>query len=102
MDKKAKEKFTAHPNSLYNEKWVEKAATKRFENYYKVFLESIPEYMRKEMDSPELRYRLSLIYYTAFEDALNTFMLQMLNDTVTDMKLCMDELGKVTARIKKK
>lgn len=97
MDKKTKQLFNAGPGrSLYDMKWVEKAATQGFEEYYKALCESLPE----NENIGRSRHGISILYYSAFESALNTFYRQVLHDNLTEVEICMNELGQLTARIK--
>ena len=94
MKKKLKEKFTAFETSLYNLKWVEKAATDGYKEFLEIFNDSIP--------NPDLRIkpendRFAMIYYGAFEHALNTFFEQVLEDGMTQIELSIKEWDKVTA-----
>ena len=100
MDQISKRLLTSTPfGSFYNIEWIEQAATKGFDEFYKTFLASLPE--KYKQNDTLLRHRISILYYTAFESALNIFLQQAIQDSLTDVELCLDELGKLTARIKK-
>ena len=85
--------------SIYKQKWVEKSAMKGFERFFKSLKESYPEDMRDKLEIPAYKNHIRILYFTAFEDALNTFFVQCLDDTISQLNLYMDELGKVTATI---
>ena len=97
MDRKTKQQLTAHRNSLYNNKWVEIAATDGYKRFIEAFNEGVPE-GKKKLRPDENRF-LAILYYSAFEDALRTFLSQVLEDHVTDIKLCLDEMMNLTAEI---
>lgn len=99
MKKELKEKFTAFPTSLYNMRWVEKAATDGYKDFLKIFNDSI--------SNPELHikpdnYRFALIYYAAFEDALKTFFKQVLDDGINQITLDIKEWDNVIATMEQK
>lgn len=107
MDKELKEKIIANHKemkaafpSLYDLDWVEKAADKGWERYKKDLMESMPEGARDLKGTPHVVEILAIVYYTSFEDALNTFFAQVLDDSITNIRLAMDELQKVTAEMK--
>jgi hypothetical protein len=96
MNKKLKESFNRHKNTLYNQEWIEKAADEGYEKFLKCFNDSISD--------PKLRIskdnsRFAVIYYAAFEDAMNTFYRQALDDHMTELEFYFDELEKVTAKL---
>ena len=98
MIKARKEMKLAFPN-LYDERWVEKAA----DTGYKQLTEDLRKQDPKlgEAAASKKGYNLiAIIYYTAFENALNTFFEQCLDDTVTNCELYLDELHKITAQMK--
>lgn len=108
MNKKLKEKLikkneelrVAFPN-LYDQRWVEKAADEGFSDVVKSLKEIDPrlgEYAEKKDD-----YNVfAILYYSAFESALNTFFMQCLDDSITSIELCINELQKVSAEIRTK
>lgn len=98
MNKKLKEKFTEWPTSLYNLDWVVKTATKRYNEFLRLFNSSLPEDKRIKADNN----RFALIYYAAFEDALNACIEQVMKDGITSIELCLDEFCKLTASMKDK
>lgn len=104
MDKKLKKKFTDFPLSLYNTKWVEKAADKGLKEFIKAWNDSAPsQKVRVSKNENEATYHmLAFLYYSAFENALNTFMTQVLEDSMAEIKLCVDELHKLHAEITEK
>ena len=98
MDKRIKKALTKNPLSMYNCEWVEKAATDGFKNILETWKKINPE----DSDKMEENTRgLAIIYYMAFEDALNTFFVQALDDTTTEVELCLNELNKITVEFKK-
>lgn len=98
MNKKLKEKFTEWPTSLYNMEWVEETATKRYNEFLRLFNNSLPEDKCIKPDNN----RFAMIYYAAFEDALNACIEQVLDDGMTSIELCLDEFCKLTATMKEK
>lgn len=87
--------------SLYEQRWVEKAATEGWNDLVKQWEKSIPKLAEKAKYDKGYN-PLAAIWYTSFEAALNTFFNQVMDDTVTSFELCIDELQKVTAEIKEK
>ena len=85
---------------IYNQEWIGEAAEKGFKRYYEALKESYPEDIRDKLDNPAFVHHNEILYYTAFEDALNTFFIGCMEDTVTELSLYVDELGKVTANLK--
>lgn len=107
MNKELKKKLiTAHEEAraafpcLYDHKWVEKAADKGWKDVVDSLEKSTPGF--KKAMTERVTNIFAVVYYTAFEKALNTFFAQCLEDTVTTCKLCTDELKKVTAEINTK
>ena len=96
---KASEARAAFPN-LYDHKWVEKAADKGWKDVVDTLEKSTPGF--KKVTTERVVNIFAVVYYTAFEKALNTFFAQCLEDTITTCDLCMDELKKVTAEINTK
>lgn len=94
MRKKLKKKLLEHGYHLYDQEWVEKAATKGFNNVMAGMHEKEPV-LAAAID--KCKWPFEVMYYTAFEDALNTFLLQCLDDDMHEVQLCLDELHKVTA-----
>ena len=108
MNKELKEKIikrnaeqrAAFPD-LYEQRWVEKAADKGFKDLIKG-MEKIDQRLA-EIAKKEDGYNVfAVIYYSSFEAALNTFFMQCLDDTLTTVRLTLDELQKVTAEISTK
>lgn len=98
MDKKLKKKFTAFPTSLYDKKWVEKAADKGLEEFIETWNETQSVRLSKD-ENKSAYHMIAFLYYSAFESALQTFFQQVLEDGMTDITLCMDELHKLHAEI---
>lgn len=98
MDKATKEQFTLHRDSLYNIHWIEKAATKGYKNFIEAFNCGLPE--GKNKIKPRDNRFLAILYYAAFEDALKTFLQQVLEDHITDIQLCLNEMMELTAEMK--
>ena len=107
MNKKLKEKLikknqemrAAFP-SLYEHRWVEQAADKGWKDVIDTLDKSVPS-LKKPTHERALNI-FAAVYYTAFENALNTFLAQCLDDALTEVQLTMRELQKVTAEIKTK
>ena len=95
MNKKLKGKFTEWETSLYNLEWVEKAADDGYEEFLGIFNGSLKGTNRISKDN----YHFAMIYYAAFEHALNVFIQQVLEDGITSITLNLNELCKVTAAI---
>ena len=103
MNKKLKEKLNkVSALKLYDKEWVEQAADKGFERYFDILKQSYPENVRPKLDDKAFVEHCAILYYTAFEDSLNTFLMQVLEDNMHEVELAMDELCKVTASIKEK
>lgn len=108
MNKRIKEALIKKHNenkeqfpSLYEQRWVEKAATDGWNEMVKGMEKASPRIA--EMAKSEEGYNpLAAIYYTAFENALNTFFHQVMDDSLTTVELCLDELQKLTAEIREK
>ena len=108
MNKKLKEELikrnvemrAAFP-SLYDKRWVEKSADKGWKNLVNDLKKTDPK-LGELAERQEGFNMFAVIYYTSFEDALNTFFLQCMNDSITKINLLMDELHKVSAEIKTK
>lgn len=108
MNKKLKEALIKKHNenkelfpSLYEQRWVEKAATDGWNELVKNLEKSSPKLA--EAAKVEGGYNpIAFIYYTAFENALNTFFHQAIEDGMTTVELSLDELQKLTAEIKEK
>ena len=108
MNKEMKEKIikrnaenrAAFPN-LYDQRWVEKAADKGFKELIKD-LEKIDPKLAELAKAKEGYNVFAIIYYSSFEDALNTFFMQCMDDSITTVKLILDEFKNVTAEIKTK
>jgi len=97
--KKNEEARAAFPN-LYNHKWVERAADQGWKDTIDSLEETSPGFTKAMSDHANNIF--AVVYYSAFEKALNTFFAQCLEDTLTTCDLCMDKLRKVTAEIKTK
>jgi len=87
----------AFPN-LYDMRWVEKAADEGWNEVMEGMKKTYPK--SKIYENESIVDLFATLYYSAFESALNTFFKQCLDDTMTSVEFCMDELRKVTASIK--
>ena len=99
MRKDLKKKMLEHGYSLYQTKWVEETATDGFKKVMANLREREPEFaaiMEKCL------WPFEVMYYTAFEDALNTFILKCLEDDATKIELAMDEFGNIAAELETK
>lgn len=101
MDKKLKKKFTAFPTSLYDKEWVEKAADEGLEEFIETWNETQSVRLSKD-ENKSAYHMIAFLYYSAFESALQTFFQQVLEDSITDISLCMTEMCKVVAEIKER
>ena len=102
MNKKLKDKLNKLSIfKLYDNEWIEKAADDGFKRYFEALKQSYPENVRSKLDEKAFLEHTAVLYYTAFEDSLNTFFMQVLEDNMHEVSLAMDELCKVTATIKK-
>ena len=107
MNKELKAKLIKHsekmqgafPN-LYSQRWVEKAADEGWKDVVDSLEESQTGF--KKVMEGYVGNIFEVVYYSAFEKALNTFFVQCLDDSITNCKLCLDKLHKITAEIKKK
>lgn len=103
MDKKLKEKLNnVSLFRVFDKNWVEKAADEGFKRFYDTLKQSYPENLRHRLDEKVFINHNAVIYYTAFEDSLNTFIMQVMEDSLHEVSLAMDELCKVTATFRKK
>ena len=106
MNKKLKEEMIRHrqemraafPN-LYDMRWVEKSADEGFKELVKN-LKSVSPRLGEAAGREKGYNVIAVIYYTAFENALNTFFAQCMDDTMTSVELILDEFQKVTAELK--
>lgn len=87
--------------SLYNMRWVEKAATDGWNQLVKD-MEKIEPKLAEAARRQRGYNVLAVIYFSSFESALNTFFSQCMDDTITTVQLYVDELQKVTAEINEK
>ena len=90
------EKLKERGYRLYEKKWVEQEATKGFEAMMASMRKKEPEYA-KAME--KALWVFEVVYYTAFENALNTLFMQVLKDEFTKVELIMDEFHKLVADI---
>lgn len=85
--------------SLYNMRCVEKTATEGWNQLVKDMEKMDPKLA--ELARGQKGYNIfSVIYFSSFESALNTFFQQVMDDSLTTVELCLDELQKVTATMK--
>lgn len=106
MNKKLKEALIKKHNenkelfpSLYEQRWVEKAATDGWNELVKN-LEKLSPKLAEETKVKGGYNLIAVIYYSSFENALNTFFHQAIEDGMTTVELSLDELQKLTAEIK--
>lgn len=100
MEKELKKKFTDISPSLYNEQWVEQAADKGYGEFINSLKVLVPPDSTRTVDNISKSAWLKILYYGAFEAALNTFYEQVLDDHMTSIQLCINEWEKVVAKIK--
>lgn len=98
--KKHEENKEAFPN-LYDQRWVEKAATDGWNRLVKGMEKMAPE-LAKYAREKEGYNIFAVIYYTSFENALNTFFMQCMDDSIANVQLILDEFQKVSAEIREK
>ena len=104
MNKELKAKLIKHneemraafPN-LYDQRWVEKAADQGWKDVVKNLNHAAPGF--KNVANEGSMNIFAVVYYSAFENALNTFFKQCLDDSITAVELTMHELQKITAEI---
>ena len=99
MDKELKKKLTKNGSSLYDKEWIEKAADEGFDDFIRIFNDSLPDDSKYRINR-ESNFRFALLYYGAFEHALNTMIQQVFDDMMTEVELYMNELHRVTANIR--
>ena len=102
MDKKLKDSLNEIPLSLYNMEWVEEAADKGFDEFKDLLKKTSSAWASAMLDDEHATRVIAMLYYSAFESALNTFLVQVLEDQLHEISLSMDELCKVFAGMKKK
>lgn len=98
--KKHEENKEAFPR-LYEQRWVEKAATDGWNQLVKDMKKIDPK-LAEAARSQKGYNVLAVIYFSSFESALNTFFSQCMDDTITTVQLRVDELQKVTAELEEK
>jgi len=101
MDKKIRELFLQHGSVLYNKEWVEKVADEGFDDFISIFNESLEGENAKYRITRECNFRFGLLYYGAFEHAVNMIIHQIMKDNNTELEFYMEQLNKVVAIIKK-
>lgn len=102
MDKELKEKIIANhfemkdafPH-LYDCEWVEKAADEGWNRCKDGIIKAMPN----AAENTKVLDIFAVIYYTSFEDALNSFFHECMEDTIASCELCMNEIQKVTAEM---
>ena len=99
MRKELKEKLVKQGYKLYESEWIEKVATDGFNDAMDGLREKEPEFA-KAME--RCLWPFEIMYYHAFDRAWNTFVLQVLEDDVSELNLHLGELCKLTAKIKEK
>ena len=97
--KRNQEMHAAFPN-LYDQRWVEKAADKGWNDTLNSMTKNLDGFKEMIDKSDYTKNLFAILYYSSFESALNTFFAQCLDDSMTTIELCVDELQKVTAEIK--
>lgn len=85
--------------SLYNMRWVEKAATDGWNRLIK-YMEKMEPKLAEAARSQKGYNVLAVIYFPSFESALNTFFHQCMDDSLASVQLFLDELQNVTAELK--
>ena len=102
MNKEIKKKLKKGGSTIYDKEWIEKVADERFDDFIRIFNESLQGSEKKLHLTRECDFRFGLLYYGAFEHAINMILHRVLDDTTTEIEFLMGELNKVTATIKKK
>jgi len=99
MRKDLKEKLLKHDYSLYNQEWIEQTATDGFKRVMDNLHKNEPVFAAA---MEKCLWPFEVMYYTAFEDALNTFLLKCLGDDMSKVRLCLDDLHKITATLERR
>lgn len=108
MNKELKAKIIKHrqemqaafPN-LYDQRWVERAADQGWKDVVRNLEQNCPGFAEVAKNNKGFNI-FATLYFTAFEDALNTFFKRCLDDTVTTCKLSLDRIDQITAELKMK
>ena len=106
MNKKLKEALIKKHNenkelfpSLYEQRWVEKAATDGWNELVKDFEKVSPKLAEELGKEGRLKSPCCHLLHRLW-NALNTFFHQAIEDGMTTVELSLDELQKLTAEIK--
>ena len=85
--------------SIYKPEWIEKEAQDGFNKFFDMLQHCSQGtgILQEKLKDPDVKSFLHTLYCTAFHDAINTFVFQVLEDEVTEIDMCVDKLGKVTA-----
>lgn len=86
--------------SLYDQQWVEDAADKGWKDVVENLDKAQPGF-KKLMDERTMNI-FAVVYYCAFENALNTFFKQCLEDSLTTVDMALHDHQKATVEIKTK
>ncbi len=95
---KRNEEMKAALPHLYDIEWVEKTASEGWEEMVKGLEKAMPGFGKMAGAEDGLNI-FAVIYYSAFESALNTFFQQVLDDSLAQVEITMNELQKITACI---
>lgn len=87
-------------NSLLNPDWVKNNAEELFNIFWGDMSKIFPQVPQEGLT--ELEHLLKITFFSAYESALNDFVLKVMKDNVHEVALAIDELSKLTVKIKKK
>ena len=99
MSKRHQKEFT----SLCVPEEIQRLAKEGWERFWNAYKNSMDEDFKKSPDFEKkmerVRNHYEFLYFTAFEDAINAFVIVVLDDSIHEIKLCVDELGKLSASL---
>ena len=105
MDKKLKKQLQQAPGifrCIYDHKTIEREADKGFKLMIQALRDSLPESSHDALETDTFRHIFSLVYYSCFEQAYNTFLRLELHDLTTELEMDIRDLCNITANIKQK
>ncbi|MCR4916266.1 MAG: hypothetical protein K6A96_10985 [Prevotella sp.] len=103
MDKKLKKQLQQAPGifrCIYDHKTIEREADKGFKHMLEALKDSLPESSHDALETDTFKHIFSLVYYSCFEHAYNTFLRLELRDLTTELELEVNEFCNITANIK--
>lgn len=105
MDKKLKKQLQQAPGifrCIYDHKTIEREADKGFNLMIKALRDSLPESSHDALETDTFKHIFSIVYYSCFEHAYNTFLRLELHDLTTELEMEVNEFREVIAHIKPK